>query len=321
MSVWEKIRIIAVIVGAVVGAGFATGGEINLYFGGKSVLSPLISALFFAIFTAIFMYSGKIEEGRIARRVTDVFVSISSLIIFLTMSACFNQILSVPLSGAICSCACLLLNGREGRGLKLLNLLCVPVIIALITALSIKKGNVIPSGEGLGLVRALGYAALNFMTAGYLVRGAGKVATRRDIYFISIGVGLAIAILLVLVRGITFDSSSKVPLLSEAERCGMGVVASVIVFLAVFTTQLSTVAVLERGIFRLIGSEGLAILTAFSLAFVGECIGFDVLVNACYPAVSVIGVIYLTYTVFSVIKGFGIYGRPHMPKLSRDDVF
>ena len=40
MTVRQRISLIASAVGAIVGAGFATGSEINLYFAAKSLLSP-----------------------------------------------------------------------------------------------------------------------------------------------------------------------------------------------------------------------------------------------------------------------------------------
>ena len=48
-------------VGTVIGAGFATGEEIKLYFGGTDMGSVCLSALFFGVFSALFMIFGKIK--------------------------------------------------------------------------------------------------------------------------------------------------------------------------------------------------------------------------------------------------------------------
>ena len=57
----KTFRTAMLYVGAVIGAGFATGKEIVTFFGGKGIVSAIIAGLLLGVFCSVFLLCGKIN--------------------------------------------------------------------------------------------------------------------------------------------------------------------------------------------------------------------------------------------------------------------
>lgn len=302
MTVRSRVESIAIIVGAVVGAGFATGSEINLYFRGKSLWSPAISALFFGGLTALFLFAGKKEESAFMRLVSSVLVTTSALVTFCAMAGCFAELFGSKVFGVVISVVCVVL-ARRSAWLGPINLVLVAVIAVLVIFCALPPKEV--SGTGLGVGSALTYACLNFMTAGALIRRVGARADTRDVIAVSTGVFAVMAVLTCAMYTIVWNTNGVLPFLTVAGKRGVFGLAVIVVLLAVFTTQLATSAVIVEA--KIFSDVPFGVRTGVlgALAVFGCTLGFENVLALGYPLVSAFGLVYVLITAYETLKKRG----------------
>ena len=135
---FTALRAACLFVGSIVGAGFATGREVALFFGGGSVWNLLLASAFIAFSCYVFMDLGaRGAQGRprIFLGVGRV-VSAASFIVYAAMLAAAEEVLSelfgVRGLSLLLGVGSALLSGRDLVWVSRLNLVAVPVMIALI---------------------------------------------------------------------------------------------------------------------------------------------------------------------------------------------
>ena len=175
MNITKCLNTSCVFIGTFIGAGFATGREILLFFGKSSPAVPILSALICGLFCSLFLYAGHkglnvipTKGGRLmlfgfslaAFIIYSAMISASEEIIYALTSLHGGGVFLVIVIGIIC------LSNREG--LKMLNVIVVPLIIILIIYMGVKVENIIMPIK-LNIYNAVAYASINMFLGGFLV--------------------------------------------------------------------------------------------------------------------------------------------------------
>ncbi len=291
----------AVFIGAIVGAGFATGKEICVYFADCSVLAPILASIFLGLFCCVFMLLGRRSDNILftlffkAEFAAKIIVVISNFIIFATMIAgaelIFRDCFFVKGIGILSGILAIFFIGRGGRALSIINTILVPIIIAVLIYFVLSNKHLSPSG-GVCILPPLAYASMNLLTGGYLVAGYAKEASIKQCLLTSLVVTVVSAVLLVAVY-LTAQkyASYPMPLYEYAKGIGGAIGAGIMIFAAIFTTMTASLRVVSDGCY----SIGVA---ATALAFIVSLFGFSNLVTYAYPVIGYIGV---AFTIWAVI--------------------
>ena len=292
--------------GSVVGAGFATGREVLLFFGTDGVGSILVASLFMAICAFAFMEIGarRALSPRVAF-VTDGLVSLSSLAVYAAMIAAAEEVLAEA-SGQ-CGLSVLLAVGvgvlSMGRSDRLagLNLLAVPFMVAVIIYVGVRSAGRIEGG--FHLLTSLAYGGMNLLFSGALMVGEGENSSLGERILASVISGVVIFLMLLFMRRCVANGADM-PFLVAARSEGVGNLARIALLLAIVTTMASCAYL---GIKRLSSVTADPLLSAALVTLIGALLssfGFAPIVNVTYPVVSYLG---LAVTLFAL--GYTFFGR------------
>lgn len=158
------IKAVCVIIGTIIGAGFASGKEIYLFFnsyGEKGILGIITAS----VFTGIIIYrvlvqirsievnsykdylsqmkiNSKIKE--ILNIIINIFLLMSFYIMLAGFCAYFKQEFSIPtiVVGTTVSLACYITFMNSIEGVAKINTILIPFLILMIILMGIKVGNI-----------------------------------------------------------------------------------------------------------------------------------------------------------------------------------
>ena len=287
-------RTAALFVGSVVGAGFATGQEVALFFGGDGILGILVASLFMALCAFCFSEIGyRRALGEKTAFLTDVLVSLSSFAVYAAMIAAAEEVL-FSLSGlrglsSLLAIGILFFAGRKMGATSLLNLVAVPFMIVVIVLVGGRSGGKIVGG--FHPLYALSYGGMNLLFSGALMVKAGEESSRFERIGAALLSGAAIFLMLFFMRRCLTGVLGDMPFLIVADRENLGRAARVAVLLAIVTTMASCAYLCVRFVSSVTGDP---LLSAPVVALVGILVasfGFARIVRLTYPVVSFLGLI------------------------------
>jgi len=298
-------RVAALFVGSVVGAGFATGQEIALFFSGGTVLGPILAAVFMGGACFVFMEVG-LPEGT-ARRVLDVIVAIASFVVYAAMIAAAEEVLvgitalhGLSLLFALGS-ALLTRNGAER--MKWLNLVAVPLMVAVVVAVGCRT-DAPQVGGGVRLLAPFAYGAMNMLFSGALMATEGERLSRRERVVASLlATVMILAMLLFMHRAVASVPNDAMPFLAAADRLDMGALVPVTLLLAVVTTMTSCNYIFAREFSRHVPDPLFAATLTPLAGVIFARWGFANIVDTLYPAVSGLGLLLTAMVFFRFVRG------------------
>lgn len=307
----------AVTIGCVVGAGFVSGREALVFFGGAD---PLFCAaaffLLFFVFVFAVLRAGAKHGAKDIRELdkalfgkfSPLFDGVFLLNGFFALSAMLAG--GRALGGVFCelaiaaACAAAILFGIEG--IKIVNVLLVPLIAGLVLFLS--------SGdlwfEGWGAVRlqtvfaCARYAAYNAALSCGVLNACGKELTEKGAAASAALSSLAIAVMIFCIlnclRGGDF-ANAEMPLLSLATG-GVRVVFVAASACAVATSAMSAAYPVVQWAQTKTGDKTVAVACVFICAYVVGLLGFSRILNFVLPVASLFSAIFLAGLVLSKRK-------------------
>ena len=300
-SVKRSVCTAALFVGSVVGAGFATGQEVSLFFGKDGMLSLVVTALFMAACVFAFMSlgaKGQAGEGSLGFA-ADAGVTVCSFAVYAAMIAAAEELLA-GLTGrqglsVLVAVGMIFLSGEKRASLSLLNLIAVPLMAVIVVLVGAKAG-----GEVTGAFRpipALCYGGMNLLFSGALLRREGEGSTLGERIGASLLSGAVVFVMLLFMRRCVAEQGGDMPFLAAADGVGLGMVAQLTLLLAVVTTMASCAYLATDFLARLSGDRVFAAPTVALLGILLSGFGFAPIVRATYPAVSYLG---LAATLFAL---------------------
>ena len=283
----QNLKISSTFTAALVGAGFASGQEIALFFGGNNIASVILAAALIALFCYVFLELGRLSEGNVFESMGPVFslcfnylVKLINLIILAVMTAGSEYIIKNSLGftggGAVSLMLCCVLVTEGMESVKTLNMLTVPIMIILISALLFTAGGKIILSGKTAFFNSLAYAGMNIITGGYLVGLMAKDIHKSQCRHISlICFGQVLILLIFVYAAVNLCEAGTMPLLAQAYKYRFGFAGVVTIFLALFTTMVSALASCSQ-------TKTQSVLIYAGLGFLFSLFGFHNLVNATY---------------------------------------
>lgn len=279
-------------VGAVVGAGFASGREISLYFAHTSVFTPLLSGLILTGFFYVFLSIGRTTGGNIgllggkAAKIMPYLIRICSYVTMIAMIAGSEEIIFALFhihGGSVISGVLALIVVLLGvEKIKISNLFIVPAIMIMIAMVFARQKEAVPL-ERLSVVPAFSYATLNVIGAGYFAAGMSGDFSEKECVITAIIGGISITVLILAVFfSIQNDLDEAMPLLEAAKRADLAFVGNVVAYLAIFSTLTGCLSVASDN------KPYLAVVIT-SLSFIVAVFGFRNVVDKAYPLIGAAG--------------------------------
>ncbi|MBR1747851.1 MAG: hypothetical protein IJ735_06560 [Clostridia bacterium] len=297
----KRLAVAATFVGAIVGAGFASGREIALYFSGTSVLTPLLSGALLGLFCFLFLEIGRATGGRptrLSKKLSlplNLIIRLENAVTYFAMIAGAEEIVYFLFSfsggGIVSGILVLGLVVMGADKVKWSNLIIVPAIVILVAVLFFK--NAVPPKTGVfSPLSAFSYCTMNIMGGGYLVSGySGDFSKKDSIVTASVAGVVVTGLLYAVYCVVNVSPESAMPLLAAAEEVGLSTVAEIVAYLAVFSTLTGSLSIASAN-----KPSFAAVITAAS--FVVATLGFRNLVDKAYPVLGAIGAVVSISYVF-----------------------
>ncbi len=314
------------VIGTVIGAGFASGREIVAFFGVTP--SPWVAVTCAAItfiMCAVFLLVGKKANARDAGEVNarlagradavlNIVMLFNSAISLAAMFAGFDSLFSAfcplkPLYSVIFAIISVLVVTKGLDGLIKCNAFLVPALAAVIIFVTTSCINVpalSPFTSG-NAVRSVTYIGMNMMLAASVlttVHGLNKKQIFAASGITAAAVG-ALVLLIILALGSSDAGKADMPIITMSSGlgkvvCGFAVFA---VAAGIFTTMLTAHVTLTDWLDGLIGNKPLSAVCTAAVCLALGFLGFKTVVDVLYPVLGVLGVAYFVVNL--------IYLFPH----------
>ncbi len=301
MRVKECFRIAFLYVGLSVGAGFATGKEINLYFQGANVFTLIVSGLITSVFCFVFLSVGRLDIIKSVKieRLLNVLYGIGGLVVSALMLSCIREVFHFEgfILIILCSMLCMALALNSSKGVKLFTGASVPIIVVCCLMVSIKC-NLGISGGSFKVIDGIKYSAMNMFFQCAFITKEGKNVTLRESVLISFIVGITITLLLIPMYSVVRFSIANIPFLKMATEQGLSYVAIIEILFAIMTTITSCYTLsLEMFENKHILWVLFIIIASISLSM----FSFSKAVAIVYPIISYIGFLLFFFAVIGII--------------------
>lgn len=294
-------------VGTVIGAGFASGKEVMLYFSDCGILSPFLAALLLGLFAYLFCEIGRITNGDgfalfgKGKLLLSCFIKGAAVLVFCTTIAGCEEVFYTLFGfhgGAIITVIISLIALFAHKSVtSLISVLSVLAIVILLILILSRSQVTFPQGKFSPLSSFL-YAGMNMLTGGFFISAKTSSFTKKESFVTAVISFLLLSSMLLTVFLLCEMSASAVfPVLAAAEKIGLGTVGAVILYLAMYTTSIGTLSVAaEKKLY--------VALLICSLALTVACFGFETLIKKIYPAIGTAGCV-----ITVLVIGLLVYKR------------
>ena len=330
-----------IVLGAVIGAGFASGKEIVSFFGKLGYFSLpfllVVGGLFFFFFY-VFAKLGKMLKPKSISDITasmfgkfgiivdfgfimSAFITLSSMIagcdsvgtiIFKeNYNFCYISIFSVMLVTVI------LMFGLKYI-YKITNFIVPSIIILMVIILLTYAGKTpaetvsssnINFNFASAIIYSVLYVCMNTFTNIFIISKSSSYMNKKQIGVASIISSVLIVLLVALIlvsvlRGGDAIFLSDMPMLSIAFSTGgvAGITYSIILWLAIFTTICIAAYSIVEWLNKFIKNKFLCIVIVLGLSFVFSRFGFSTIVDVFYPIEGIFGGIFIIYSIVYYYK-------------------
>lgn len=296
----QAARAVCVLVGTLIGAGYATGREVSQYFGQADTATVVLAAVLIAVMCMLFMYVGRRvqnPDGRLYRAYRWV-MSVAALASCGAMLSAAHSLLpgawTVVLVGAAGTCL-----AYNEKGFHAINMLAVPVLIGLVLWVSAGAEKVCVPGAFVPLTAA-NYAGMNLLLEVELLRREGESMTKRAILLSGVGIAGVMCLLLLAMHRMVGNSASVLPFAEVCRSRGMGMVVQLVIVTAVLTNVAGCMRLtLDTWCGPLPRALGAA--AALVVAMLVATVPFANLVRTVYPVLGWLGVlVVLGYVVWAL---------------------
>lgn len=298
----ERIKVASVYVGAIVGAGFATGREIVLFFGDGGWLAPLATGAAMGACSALFLCIGKaaarfsdraVSKGKAFGIVKGAFIALIQVCMLLTMTTMiggmqrlFADTPAGRMTGFAFSLLCVGLSSTGAKAVRRINTALVPVLFVLLAVLFFKSSRNV---EALPVhpLKSVSYLSMNMLLGGCLAVKDGHKATARDAVFIGALCAAVLGAMTLFVYCAASDyGNCEMPVYSLCAAKGMGAIGAVTVGIAILTTLAGAAKSLGDGLHVVLpsGKGVTAVLLLLALASYGW--DFSSAVDLFYPFIA-----------------------------------
>ena len=337
---WRAAKVCFLYIGTVIGAGFASGREIALFFGDTAPWNVALAALFMAVPQALFLTAGKagaLPNG-FAVRTGVLIAALSSVAAMLAgCELALYELCGIAGLGAATAVAAGVTVAGGTEKMKLVSAVLIPLLLVLLLAVYLKSGAPTHGGS-LSLLKPAHYAGLDVLMGGMIISREGRNLRGREIVSTCLMSAVFLAAVLFMLQNIVLSDEmhSSMPVIAVADQVGLKTAAGVLVVIAVFTTLVSALDILTESVrdafARLAVSPSLseaegarspalrarigrfaeafsspsrrtaAVFVCLAALYPVSFLGFETIVDALYPFVGLCGVAMTVLTALSLAK-------------------
>ena len=326
-------KVVMVIIGTLIGAGFASGKEIYMFFfvfGKMGILGIIISS----ILTGLTIYftlnittkqeidnynellenvnNNHIKIKKVLKSIVNVFLLISFYIMVAGFGAYIYQEYKIPtyISCSIFVIIIYFILNKDIKGILSINNILVPIIIILIIFLGLKNSqNLInsnlfqaPVKQYIPVFYSILYTSYNsIILIPVIISLKNYIQKKSDIMNISILSSLCIAILATCIFCILSKSQIDIsgidmPIIELVSDYGLIIkkIYGIVIIISIFTSAVSVGYSFIKNVSNEKNYKKHLLLVIFSSIFVSN-IGFTNLVNILYPLFGIIGIFQLIF--------------------------
>lgn len=315
------------IVGTIIGAGFATGKEIISFFGRdvSPFVAPLVGVgIFFLCF--LFCSIGRIYKSSDFSQVnakllgkshvvTDSFLLLNSLIVLSGMlsgmDSLFDPILPIaPAYSIISGVLCALIVSGGLNGLLKGNSIIVPFIIIFIAAVCCFNIGGTSQSSTLSLSSIPGaiiYVCMNIMLACTVLMTVNEKPKTTLWASVIAAVIMTVLMFIIILTLNETDIDSDMPLVTVAFNTNkiLYVFAVAAVATSIFTTMMTALSGLSSWLASLIGKK-FSVVIALLAGLVVSNLGFNNVVTYLYPIIGIFGLWYVVACLICLLKKHGL---------------
>lgn len=330
-------KIVVVIIGTIIGAGFASGKEIYIFFGQYGKYG-IIGAIVSSILTAIIVYSAiliakklktcnnnefleQISENEkitpILKNIINIFLVVSFWIMNAGFCTFFKQEMGIPIiiTAVLNALIVYILLMKDMDGIIKLNLIAVPIMVAIIIIISIKNYPIINLSStnlntesrslAMAILNSILYTSYNSITLIPIIISLTSNVNDKKTYKITAIISGAIILILILAiyQMLTLCSINvkdiEIPILAILEECHPieKTIYSIAIITAILTSALSSgygflENIKDKKKYKKIARVICILIIPISY------IGFGNLVSILYPTFGLIGII----QIISILK-------------------
>lgn len=325
----EILEIVFVIIGAIIGAGFASGKEIYLFFfsyGAKGLIGVLISSVImgFAIYKTLIIskindienYNQFLEtiiKNRVLKNLLNTIINIFILITFYIMIAAFGTYLEQNfginklLANGLFAIICFVVLCLDVKGFVKINKILVPMLISVILIIgSINVKNIrlidiynLSQINYNWILSSIEYASYNMIIViPILISISGLISKYKNIKKVSIITSIIVFILTIIIFTIMLNiteniSNIEMPAVYAISKMStlFNYLYGIIILLSIFTTAISLGISFLKDVTK--DKHQYMKYNIFMLAsgIIFSNIGFSNLVGIFYPILGAIGII------------------------------
>ena len=304
----------SVIVGTVIGAGYISGREIVEFFLTGDLAVSVLCSFLLVLPTLYFLLTNKLFEKGALKNVSEIFIFAGNLVmlggmlsaadeVFLSLFSFFSKIPLISMSTLV---FCALTVKKGINGIEKVNNVLIPFMLIITIVLMTFEGGFtyIPVFE-IRPLKIISYAGLNLFMSSSVFKKTGETLNKRQAFFASI-LSATILFGLVFLIGLSLSGEAKlktepIPLLEKLSFSrGSRFIFTIVLYFGIVTTLLSENLAVFECANKTIKSEKLRKTTKFLIcvtAFSLSRIGFYNIVSTLYPAVGIIGAIFILLSV------------------------
>lgn len=292
----NAVKVSCLFIGAVVGAGFATGREVILFFGNSGILTPLIAGLLMGCASGVFLFVGKFAPSggiwRLLARITDFLVFCAMVITFAVMCSAAEQLFSdafdVSLVGLACGIICAIASSFEMKFIKNISFTLVAALTVSIAVMYFMCDKV--HGQYTDLFSAFKYCGMNMLTGGCLIKDEGKRMKNGEIFLCSLITAVICALLLVMVYVVaSVNAECDMPVYEFALKNHAAALGGILIVAAILSTLLGAGRAACTYMEGFFSSSAMPVIFLCSIAVIGYSMDFSAAVDTYYPVIGVFG--------------------------------
>lgn len=328
-------KVVMVIIGTIIGAGFASGKEIYLFFNRYGTLGQ-IGIIFSGLFTAFIIYLVlKLQKEQQISKYSDLleklnpkhtkinnainimvnsFLLISFFIMVAGFSAYIKQSYQIPtyISSIIFVILCYLIFQKSLQGMMKLNNYVVPLLLIFILFLAVKNIPYLIETKPIMQeeVNKFSFLFSSFLYASYnsiilipvLISMNSYIRTKKEISFIAIISAIIIIILSfciygLLIKGQFLINEVELPLLEITAQFGKEIymLYGLVIIISIITSAISTGYSFLENVSKTKKNYQINLALISIGAILVSNIGFSKLVEILYPLFGVLGFLQIIY--------------------------
>lgn len=315
-----SFKVAFLFIGTSIGAGFSSGREIALFFGGCSPWCVALSAVFIASLSALFLTAGKVRAIP-KEYAVKVAIFISASISLCSMLAgseyILNSLSGIPLLGIAMAIAggILVILGIEK--IKWANTIMIPLLVVLLFVLYAKIDTPIFGGE-FDILKSVRYSGLDVLLGGIMLSREGEKMSGKQIATTALSIFAFMFTILFVLQNVVLsdDLHSSMPVLAISEKVGLKWICGILIAIAIFTTLVSALEIVSSYTADFLSTKKrlcalsekdkkpLLVFGALVLYYPVSFLGFEKIVDTFYPFVSACGLVLVCLTVTKLIAYF-----------------